>query len=153
MVDDWKTHLEELFVDARILEKSKGEVREKFDQFCEFIAEPAFESIAEELRRFDVKAKWVKTRGSSIHFQVNFPGTSVDNFHYILILPKNSITLSLSLMLKGRRTRRSPLEETVTPFMEELEENDVINLQKESLIMDFVERFRNFTFATLTSPE
>ena len=153
MGEDWKNQLEELFVDARILEKSKGEVREKFDQFCEFIAEPAFESIAEELKRFGVKAKWIKARGSSIHFQVNFPSSSVDNFHYILVLPKNSITLSLSLKLKGRRTRRSSLEETVMPFMEELEENDVINLQKESLIMDFVERFRNFTFATITSAE
>jgi hypothetical protein len=153
MGEEWKTQLEELFVDARILEKSKSEVLEKFTQFCEFIAEPAFESIAEELKRFGVKAKWTRIRGASLHFQVSFPNSTVDNFHYILILPKNSITLRLNLMLKGRRTRRSSLEETVFPFMEELEEHEVINLQKESLIMDFVERFRNFTFATLTSAE
>jgi hypothetical protein len=153
MGEDWKSQLEGLFVDAHILEKSKNEVREKFNQFCEFIAEPAFESLAEELKRFGVKAKWVRVRGTSLHFQVSFPNSTVDNFHYILILPKNAITLRLNLMLKGRRTRRSPLEEAVIPFMAEMEEEAVINLQKETLIMDFVERFRNFTFATITAPE
>lgn len=153
MGEDWKSCLANLFEDVFILEKSIKETGEKFSQFCEFIAEPAFESMAEELKRFGVKSKWARDKDNSVHFQVSFPGSKVDNFHYIIFLPKNSITLQLNLKLMGRRSRKAPLEETVVPFMEEKEEEEVINLRKEILIMDFVDRFRTFTFTTLTSAD
>jgi len=48
---DWKEALAKCFEELRVIEECKGETPENFKQFCEFIAEPAFESLAEELRR------------------------------------------------------------------------------------------------------
>ena len=42
---DWKLNLANYFEELRILRESKQEALDNFNQFCEFIAEPAFESL------------------------------------------------------------------------------------------------------------
>ena len=44
----------------------------KFDQFCEFIAEPAYESLKEELKQYNIKSGFNKEKGKSINFQIDF---------------------------------------------------------------------------------
>ena len=57
MGKDWKEDLASLFEDLFIIAGSKQETLMNFNQFCEFIAEPAFESMKDEyyqLRGWDV---------------------------------------------------------------------------------------------------
>jgi len=57
MGNDWKENLASFFEGISILEISKKETIENFNQFCEFIVEPGFESLDEELKQFGIKSK------------------------------------------------------------------------------------------------
>jgi hypothetical protein len=151
MGSDWKDDLRSFFEEFTIVETSKKETLEDFDQFCEFIAEPAFEVLAEALKEFRIKAKFQRTRGKSITFQTNFPGLRIENFQYIIFLPKNSVELRLKLQIKGRMNSRSVMEKREEPFMESVSPKGVLKLKKEDIIKDVIGHYRNFILTALTS--
>jgi len=149
----WRDELRKYFEDVRIIDKAKGETRESFDQFCEFIAEPAFDSLEEEMKEYGIKVRFRKEKGRAFHFDFRFPGSRIDNFHYKIVLPRNSIELKLGLVLKGRKYKNAPLEEKADDFMKGLAPAALIKLAKEDLIRDIIERYKFFNLAALTSAD
>ena len=149
--DDWKDRLRIFFESIDVLERCKVETRENFKQFCEFIAEPAFESLIEEMKGYKIKCKFWTRTGKSSGIQFDFPGSGVDSFHYIISLPKNSVQMRLRLQIKGRKSAKAPLEEFEEVFMERIPPDKVMKISKEELLNDIVERFRNYTYEALTS--
>ncbi len=153
MGSDWKEDLTSLLEEFSIIETSKKEALEDFDQFCEFVAEPAFESLTEALKKLGIKSKFRRTKGKFISFQINFPGSRIDNFHYIICLPKNSLELRLKLHIRGRKNKRSVMGEKEEPFMEAVNPVGVLKLKKEEIIQDVIRHYRNFILEALTSSE
>jgi hypothetical protein len=151
--NDWRKSLSNFLEDLRIIEECKGETPENFNQFCEFIAEPSFESLSEELRKYGIKSKYQMKKQKWISFEVKFPKSRIDNFHYIVSLPKNSVELKLKLKIRGRKTKRSLIEEKEEPFMKDVLSSDILKLPKEDLIMDVIKHYRNFTYEILTKTE
>lgn len=149
----WIDELRKYFEDLRIIEKAKAETLESFSQFCEFIAEPAFESLAEEMKEYGIRVRFRKEKGWAIHFDLSFPDSKIDNFHYRIVLPRNSLELKLRLVLKGRKGKRVPLEEKADDFMKDLAPAAVMKLAKEDLIRDIIERYRDFNLTALTSTD
>lgn len=149
---EWKAKLVSFFEDLRLIENFKEETVKNFDQFCEFIAEPAFESLAEELGQYRIKSKLRKSKGKSIDFQINFPGTRIDNFHYIICLPKNALELKLKLKIRARRNKNSIAEENEEHFLENTKPPDLLKLAKEDIILDVIEHYKNFNFKVFTVP-
>lgn len=150
---DWKESLRACFDNMAILERCKAETAENFRQFCEFIAEPAFEALAEEMKLYEVKAKFGTSKGNIAWFQCNFPKSRADHFHYVITLPRNSVELRLRLHIRGRKTPRSPLLEEEKPFFEGTSPARVMKISKEELIDDIIENYRNFVLKALTSPD
>ncbi|MBS3819208.1 hypothetical protein KGY73_06860 [bacterium] len=153
MEKDWKKQLSEVFEEFAILENCKKETLQNFDHFCEFIAEPAFESLEEEFKDYGVKTKYKRDKGKSILFQINFPRSRVDNFQYIIYLPKNSPEMKLKLRLKGRNEKRSLKKEWEEPFLGDIEASEVLNIQQDTLIQDIIDHYRNFTLESFTQQE
>lgn len=151
--DGWKKSLSNFFEDLRIIEECKGETPENFNQFCEFIAEPSFESLSEELRKYGIKSEYKIKKKKWISFEVKFPKSRIDNFHYIIILPKNSVELKLKLRTRGRRTKKSLIEEKVEIFMKDVLPSEILKLPKEDLIMDVIKHYRNFCYEILNKTE
>lgn len=151
--DGWKKSLSNFLEDLRIIEECKGETPENFNQFCEFIAEPSFESLSEELRKYGIKSEYKIKKRKWISFEVKFPKSRIDNFHYIVILPRNSIELKLKLRTRGRRTKKSLIEEKVEIFMKDVLPSEILKLPKEDLILDVIKRYRNFSYEILTKTE
>ena len=151
MESDWKKNLTSFFEEYSIIETSKKETRDDFAQFCEFIVEPAFESLAEALKEFDISSKHKREKGKSVTFQINFPGSRIDNFQYIICLPKNSLELKLKLKLRGRKNNRSIAEEEEYPFMENVSPGDILKLKKEDIIQDIIRYYRKFTFEAIAN--
>ena len=149
-VNGWKKSLSNFLEDLRIIEECKGETPENFNQFCEFIAEPSFESLSEELRKYGIKSKYRIKKKKWISLEVKFPKSRIDNFHYIIILPKNSIELKLKLRVRGRRTKRSLIEEKEDFFMKDVLPSEILKLPKEDLIQDVIKHYRNFSYEILT---
>jgi hypothetical protein len=149
--ETWKDELRKLFEAFTLIEKAKADTREKFAQFCEFIAEPAFESLKEEMRNYRVKVRFHEDKGRSIGFELSFPGSNTDNLHYRIILPKNAYELKLVLI--GRKSKSAVLEERGLEFMKELSPGEIMKIAKEDLILDILERYRDFTFSALASPD
>ncbi len=148
---DWKDELRKYFESVKIIQKSKAETQESFDQFCEFIAEPAYESLEDEMKAYGIKVKMYKEKSRFIHFEFFFPGSKIDNYHYKLILPRNSYELRLSLVLKGRKLPHSSLEETQEEFMKDIFPSEVMKISKEEMVRDIVAHYRDFNLAALTS--
>jgi len=151
--NDWRKSLNNFLEDLRIIEECKGETPENFNQFCEFIAEPCFESLSEELRKYGIKSIYRMKKQKWISLEVKFPKSRIDNFHYIISLPKNSVELRLRLKTRGRRTKRSLIEEKEEPFMKDVLPSEILKLPKENLIMDVIKHYRNFTYEILTKTE
>ena len=84
---------------------------------------------------------------------MKFPKSRIDNFHYIVILPRNSIELKLKLRTRGRRTKKSLIEERVEIFMKDVLPSEILKLPKEDLILDVIKRYRNFSYEILTKTE
>jgi len=149
--DDWKDRLRIFFESINVLERCQLETRENFTQFCEFIAEPAFEALSEEMKQYKIKCKFWTRKGKSTGIQFNFPGSGVNSFQYIISLPKNSVQMKLHLQIKGRKSPQAPLEESEETFMEKVPPDKVMKISKEELLNDIVERFRNYTYQALTA--
>ena len=149
----WRDELRKYFEYVRIIEKAKVETRESFDQFCEFIAEPAFDSLEEEMKEYGIKVRFRKEKGRAFAFDISFPESRIDNFHYKIVLPRNSIQLKLGLVLKGRKARSAPFEEMRDEFMKDVAPSAIMKLAKEDLIRDIIERYKFFNLAALTSTD
>jgi hypothetical protein len=150
---DWRDRLRACFEGIDILEKCKFETAENFKQFCEFIAEPAFETLAEELKKYGIKARYGFLRGRSISLRFYFPRSNGENFQYSIYLPKNSVELKLRLYIRGRKTMKDPWDEKDESFIEKVPADKVIKMAKEDLIEDIIEHYKNFTYAALTVPD
>ncbi len=149
---DWKNDLTDFFEDIQIIEKCKGQTVKDFDQLCEFIAEPAFENLTEELKKQRIKSRFKKNKKKSIDFQINFPGSRLDHFHYTIFLPKNSVELKLRLEIRGRKNKESQLEKTEKPFMEGIQSADLLRLPKEEIIRDVIDHYKNFIYENIAIP-
>jgi hypothetical protein len=150
---DWKGQLRDCFKSIEILVRCRKETFDDFKQFCEFIAEPAFEALAEELKIYDIKTKPLTQKGRSISLRIDFQKSKVDHFYYTILLPKNSVELKLRLQLRGRRTPKAPLQEKTEPFMAALPSSKVMKIGKEELIEDIILHYRNFCYESLTQPD
>ena len=150
---DWRANLKDLFEGFEIIEMSQKEAREKFSQFREMIAEPAFELLSEELKEYRVKSFYTKSKGNTIHFWISFPRSGKDCFHYTIYLPKNFIDLNLKLRLRGRRTKKSIFIEREENFMEHLSPSDILKMSSEDLVQNFILHYRNFRYELHTRPE
>jgi len=150
---DWKTELKNHFENVRILAKCQAETSLHFDQFCEFIVEPGFEALAEEIASFGVKLRVQKAKGRDIRLSLSFPGSKDEQFQYKIVLPKNSVELRLGLVTKGRKTLKTDFKTKEGEFMPGLSSAEVLKLAKEDLILDVLEHYRNFSYEALTSPD
>jgi len=149
----WRNELRKYFEDVRTIEKAKVETKESFDQFCEFIAEPAFDSLEEEMKEYGIKVRFRKEKGRVFHFSISYPGSRIDNFQYRIILPRNSFQLKLGLVIKWRKASNAPFEEVRDEFMRDVAPSVVLKLAKEDLIRDIIERYKFFNLVALTSTE
>jgi len=59
----------------------------------------------------------------------------------------------LKLRIRGRKSKKSTIEEKELPFMKEVLPADILKLKKEDLIRDIIKHFRNFNFEALTKIE
>lgn len=150
---DWKTELANHFENLRVIERCQSETIGHFVQYCEFIAEPAFENLADELAQYKIKSRRQKNKGRDIRFVICFPGTKDDQFQYRIMLPKNSVELRLKLQVKGRRTPKTEYETTDEDFMAGLFPLEVLKMDKDDVIHDVIEHYRGFCYAALTSPD
>lgn len=150
---DWKTELKNHFENVRILAKCQAETLLHFDQFCEFIVEPAFETLAEEIAFFGVKLRAQRTKGRDIRLSLSFPAGKDEQFQYKIVLPKNAVELRLGLVTKGRKTLKTDFKTYDEEFMPELSSTEVLKLAKEDLILDVLDHYRNFSYEALTAPD
>jgi hypothetical protein len=150
---DWKTGLKNHFENMRILEKCQAEAVLHFDQFCEFIVEPAFEALTDEIASFGVKARSQRTKGRDIRLSLSFPGSKDEQFHYRISIPRNSVELRLALATRGRRNLKTDYKTTEETFMPDLGPAEVLKLAKEDVILDVIEHYRNFCYEALTTPD
>lgn len=150
---DWKKDLANHFENVRVIELCQAETVAQFDQFCEFIAESAFESLAEEMGGFRIKCVQQKTKGRSIRFVILFPGLKEEQFHYRISLPKNAVELRLKLQIKARRTPKAEYQMTDEDFMPGLFPFKVLKMDKDEVIADVVKHYTGFCYTALTSPD
>ena len=150
---DWQERLKGCFEDFAILERSRKETIENFRQFCEFIAEPAFEALEEELKSYQIRAKHAIGKGRSVGLQLSFPRSKDDHFHYTIVLPKNSVELKLQVLVRGRRTPGGPFEEKREPFLPGTPPEKMIKLAKEDLLAAVIARYRDFVLESMSPGE
>jgi hypothetical protein len=150
---DWKDELASFMDDLRVVDECKVEAPGKFNQFCEFIAESSFEGLSEELKIYGIKSKVRKEKGKSIAFEVNFPKSRVDHFHYLILLPNNALDLQLRLLIRGRKDKKSQIEEKEVPFMKGVKPSNVLKLSKEELILDVIKHYKKFISEALVYSE
>ncbi len=150
---DWKKDLASHFENVHVIEQCQAEVLGQFDQFCEFIAEPAFEALTEELAERKIRCEYAKTKGKSIRFVICFPSLKEEQFHYRISLPKNSIELRLKLQIKARKTPKAEYETTEEDFMPGLFPFKVLRMDKDEVVADIVKHYTSFCYAVLTSPD
>jgi len=151
--EKWMKELNQYFEDLRIIEKCQQEAREHFDQFCEFIVEPAVEALEEPLEAKGIKIRYDRQKDKFIHLQINFPNSKIDNFHYTVMLPSNSLELRLILKTAGRKNKKSQLVEKERPFMPEVKPQDILKLTRDEIIMDIIQKLKEFNYAARTSPD
>lgn len=151
--DDWKNNLRGAFDSIDILERCKVETVENFKQFSEFIAEPAFEALAEELKEYEIRAKYWILKGKSVCLRFHFRGSRVDNFQYMISLPRNSVEMKLRLQIRGRTTPKSSLKEKELTFMEQVPPDRIMKITKEELIEDIIGQYKNFILEAMASAD
>ena len=152
-IETWKEELRKRFEAFKLIEKAQADTLESFTQFCEFIAEPAFESLKEEMKDYGVRVRFNEEKGVAIELELSFPGSKKDNFRYRIVLPRNAFELKLGLVVKGRKTKSAPREEESVEFMKGRPPAEIMKLSKEDLIRDVLERYGNFMLSALTSPD
>jgi hypothetical protein len=153
MGTDWKENLKNFFEEIGILEESRRETIEDFDQFCEFVAEPAFENLSEEITQYGVKTRIKKSKGTSISFLMDFTNSALDSIEYTIVLPESSVELRLKLTVRGKKVRKDAVEEKQRVFMEDVTPAGLLKLSKEEIIQDIIENCRNFGFKALAGSE
>ncbi|MDI6699425.1 MAG: hypothetical protein QME85_10920 [Candidatus Saccharicenans sp.] len=151
--EKWMRELNRYFEDLRIIEKCQQEARDHFDQFCEFIVEPAFEALEQALEPRGIKVRYDRRKNRQIHIQINFPDSKIDNFHYTIMLPQNSLELKLLLKTAGRKNKKARLEEKEGAFLPEVRPEDVLKLSKEDIIRDIIQKLKEFNYAARTTPD
>ncbi|MDI6848474.1 MAG: hypothetical protein QME69_01615 [Candidatus Saccharicenans sp.] len=151
--EKWMRELNRYFEDLRIIEKCQQEARDHFDQFCEFIVEPAFEALEQALEPRGIKVRYDRRKNRLIHIQINFPDSKIDNFHYTIMLPQNSLELKLLLKTAGRKNKKARLEEKEGAFLPEVRPEDVLKLSKEDIILDIIQKLKEFNYAARTTPD
>lgn len=151
--DKWKKVLEDCFEKIRLIEKCQQETKENFDQFREFIAEPAFETLGEALKNYGLRTWYRKEKSNLIRFDISFLRSKEVQFSYSLYLPPNSIQMKLKLIIRGRREKDSPMKEWIEPFFENISPENLLSLSKEELIEDILNHYRDFMIKALTSSE
>jgi len=150
---DWKKELANHFENVRVIELCQAETVGQFDQFCEFIAEPAFEGLTEELNQYRIKSELVKAKGRSIRFVICFPGLKEEQFHYRIALPKNAVELRLKIQIKARRTPKAEYQTTDEDFMPGLFPFKVLRMDKDEVVADVVKHYTGFCYTALTAPD
>ena len=150
---DWKQELANHFENVRVIELCQAETVAQFDQFCEFIAEPAFESLTDELARYRIKSEHQKIKGRSIRFIILFPGSKDEQFRYGISLPKNAVELRLRLQIKARRSPKTEYQATDEDFMPGLFPFKVLRMDKDEVVADVVKHYTGFCYTTLTAPD
>lgn len=150
---NWEQELKSHFDNLRVIENCKAETLLRFEQFCEFIAELAFEALAAGLKAKGVRSRIGKEKGRSVGVEIRIPGPRPGWFEYRLILPRNSVDLKMTLRIKGRWADKPEAQETTEAFMEGVDSAIVLKTAKENVILDVIERYRNFVYAGLTSPD
>jgi hypothetical protein len=150
---DWKTELKDHFENVRILARCQAETLVHFEQFCEFIVEPAFEALAEEIASYGVKLRFQKSKGRDIRVSLSFSGSKDEQFQYKIVLPKNSVELRLALATKGRKNLKTDFKTEEVPFMPGLSAAAVLKMTKEDVILDILQHYRDFSYKALTSPD
>lgn len=150
---DWRSDLRSCFEDLQVIERCRGEVVAQFDRFCDYVAEPAFEILTEEFDRYEIKCRSTWTKGASIHFEIRFPRSKEDQFHYILWLPKNAVELKLKLTLRGRKAPGGPMEEKTVLFIDKAPAKDILAIDRDALAQDVVARYKKFLYETAVISE
>jgi len=142
----WRTDLKACFEDLQVIEKCRAEALERFSEFVAYVAEPAFEALEGEFQAFRVKTRYRTLQGVATHFEIRFPKSRIDQFHYILWMPKNAVELKLKLTVRGRRTPTGPLEEKTIPLIQKVTAKEILKLEIDALAQDIVARYRKFLF-------
>jgi len=150
---DWKTELKNHFENVRILEKCQAETLIHFEQFCEFIVEPAFEALVDEISSYGVKGRFQKTKGRDIRISLSFPGSKDEQFQYRISIPRYSVELRLALTTKGRKNLKADYKTAQEIYMPHLSPAEVLKLTRDDVILDVLEHYRNFSYEALTSPD
>jgi hypothetical protein len=150
---DWKKDLANHFENVRVIELCQAETVAQFDQFCEFIAEPAFEALTDELAEYKIRSTQARTKGRNIRFAICFPGLKEDQFHYRISLPRNSVELRLKLEIKARRTPKAEYDTIQEDFMPGLFPFKVLRMDKDEVVADIVRHYTGFCYTALTSPD
>ena len=150
---DWKDEVRKHFENVRVIEQCQGETLQRFEQFTEFIVEPAFEAVADELKPRGIRVRFKNNRGRSLSFVLSFPGSGEDQFHYTIVLPKNAIDLKLRLVVRGRQRRKGPLVEEEGEFMPGLMPSAIMKIAKEDLILAVLGKYKDLVYRALTNPE
>ena len=117
MEDHWKTKMARFIEEFRIIESSISETKLDFTNFCEFIAEPAFESLGEELKQYGMSAKIEKIKEKSITLFIYFPKSNIEDFYFTIYLPENAVELSLRKQTGDVKQRKSSADVLDTPFL------------------------------------
>lgn len=147
MENEWKTKLANFFEELRIIQSSVSETLMDFSHFCEFIAEPAFEILGEELNQYHLSSSIKKIKDKSISLQIQFPKSSIDNYYYTISLPDNAVELKLRLRSGGQSDF---IDE---PFMEQVAPKELLQLEKDILIKDVIRLYRKFCFESHMNPK
>jgi hypothetical protein len=150
---DWKKELANHFENVRVIELCQAETVGQFNQFCEFIAEPAFESLADELAQYRIKSEQVRSKDRSIRFVICFPTVKEEQFHYRISLPKNAVELRLKLQIKARPTPKAEYQTTDEDFMPGLFPFKVLRMDKDEVVADVVRHYCHFCYTALTAPD
>lgn len=150
---DWKAELAGHFENLRVIERCQAETVGLFDQFCEFIAEPAFEALTDELALYRIKTRTQRSKGKDIRFVICFPGTKDEQFQYRIALPKNAVELRLKLQVRSRKSPRTEMRTCDEEFMPDLSPAEVLKLDKDDVIHDVIEHYSREVYAALTSPD
>jgi hypothetical protein len=73
---DWKEEIRKHFENVRVIEQCQGETLQRFEQFTEFIVEPAFEALADELKPRGIRVRFKNDKGRFLTFMLSFPGAA-----------------------------------------------------------------------------
>jgi len=150
---DWKEEVRKHFENVRVIEQCQGETLQRFEQFTEFIVEPAFEALADELKPRDIRVRFKNDKGRSLTFLLSFPGSGEDQFHYAIVLPKNAIDLKLRLAVRCRQRSKGPWVEEEGEFMPGLMPSAIMKIAKEDLILAVLGKYKDLVYRALTNPE